>query len=476
MFVVCLANVTGTYAQAECDGPFKGKKPTKEELAEILKLHGEWSRDRYPEGDDRRINLCGANLRWADFRNANLVHANLSQTDLREANLSGASVTNANLSGANLNSADLSQAVLRITKLFDANLSLAKLIEADLSDAQLSRANLSGAKLIGANLSGANLSQANLSQADLFNANLSRADLIDADLRGAKLSSARLVTTNLRGASLSEADLSGAELDDTNLEDAKFGFVDLTDAIYEPSTAPSTGHLSHLNGVMTVTFRVGKHSGLVQLRRALQEAGIRRLEREATYALNRGITRHAFNGWYNENEQKDGILLRLFTEPLPILGGVFRTLLFEWPTGWGLYYGRSVKILFALIILMSFVHLTPLVRSDSKETSSGIYRIWPRGRIEKVGDKYETAGDEIVERLHPKGWAAIRFALYFSVLSAFQIGWRDLNVGSWIARLQSQEYFLRGRGWIRSVSGAQSLVSVYLLAMWALAYFRRPFQ
>ena len=107
LFVVCLANATGTYAQAECDGPFKGKKPTKEELAEILKLHAEWSRDRYPEGDDRRMNLCGANLRWADFRNANLVHANLSQTDLREANLSGASVTNANLSGANLNSADL---------------------------------------------------------------------------------------------------------------------------------------------------------------------------------------------------------------------------------------------------------------------------------------------------------------------------------------------------------------------------------
>jgi hypothetical protein len=56
-------------------------------------------------------------------------------------------------------------------------------------------------------------------------------------------------------------------------------------------------------------------------------------------------------------------------------------------------------------------------------------------------------------------------AFYFSLLSAFQIGWRELNVGTWISRLQPREYTLRATGWVRVVSGIQSLVSVYLLAL-----------
>lgn len=31
-------------------------------------------------------------------------------------------------------------------------------------------------------------------------------------------------------------------------------------------------------------------------------------------------------------------------------------------------------------------------------------------------------------------------------------------------------------GWARTVSGIQSLLSVYLLAIWALTYFGRPFE
>ncbi len=57
-------------------------------------------------------------------------------------------------------------------------------------------------------------------------------------------------------------------------------------------------------------------------------------------------------------------------------------------------------------------------------------------------------------------------SLYFSVLSAFHLGWRELNVGTWIARMQPREYTLRATGWVRTVSGIQSLLSVYLLALW----------
>ena len=68
------------------------------------------------------------------------------------------------------------------------------------------------------------------------------------------------------------------------------------------------------------------------------------------------------------------------------------------------------------------------------------------------------------------------WATYFSLLSAFHIGFRDINVGNWIARVQAHEYTLKPTGWVRVVSGLQSLLSIYLLTIWALTYFSRPFQ
>jgi hypothetical protein len=62
------------------------------------------------------------------------------------------------------------------------------------------------------------------------------------------------------------------------------------------------------------------------------------------------------------------------------------------------------------------------------------------------------------------------------MLSAFHIGWRELSIGTWLSRLQPREYALRAEGLPRVISGAQSLLSVYLIAIWALTYFGRPFQ
>ncbi len=66
--------------------------------------------------------------------------------------------------------------------------------------------------------------------------------------------------------------------------------------------------------------------------------------------------------------------------------------------------------------------------------------------------------------------------LYFSILSAFHIGWRDMNVGSWISRMQFHEYNLRGKGFVRFLSGLQSLTSVYLWSLALLTYFGSPFE
>ena len=128
---------------------------------------------------------------------------------------------------------------------------------------------------------------------------------------------------------------------------------------------------------------------------------------------------------------------------------------------------------------MTFVYLLPIGIPRLGGAHHGIIRIWPKGRIEErsgaEGD-FQGADDEKVELPKLKGPSVLGHALYFSVLSAFYIGWRDLNVGSRIARLQPREYTLRAKGWVRVVSGVQSLISVYFIATWVLTYFGRQFE
>ncbi len=90
--------------------------------------------------------------------------------------------------------------------------------------------------------------------------------------------------------------------------------------------------------------------------------------------------------------------------------------------------------------------------------------------------KPELLEDDRIERLGG-GWrTAILYGSFFSLLASFHLGWRELNVGVWISRLQPVEMSFRARGWVRVVSGIQSLMSVYLLAIWALTYFGYPFE
>ena len=181
---------------------------------------------------------------------------------------------------------------------------------------------------------------------------------------------------------------------------------------------------------------------MVALREEFKKAGFRDQERQVTFMLNQ---------------------VRKVTN----LESAFRYTLFELTTQWGMWPGLSLWILLGLLGVFSVPYMFAL-SLDSK--IFGIWRVWSDERI------LEQFGSNKPERLKPARWRILFWALYFSILSAFHFGWKDLNVGSWIARIQRREYTLRATGWVRVVSGLQSLTSVYLLAIWALTYFGRPFE
>ena len=327
--------------------------------------------------------------------------------------------------------ADLSGADLRKANLKEAQLDSAILREANLNGVNLSKIDLRGADLRGASLRETDLSGARLNTAKLSDADLSRAVLIKADLR----------ESDLTGADISGTDLSGAMLNDSNLTKVKF----------QPDIIPPIRDIAFAENLSKLKYNKSRQA-LTELREGFKAAGLRRQEREVTYAINH-IQRKRL--WRNQD-----------SDVLNRIESVFYLVFFELTCAYGMSPGRLILILFGFIVVFTI----PYYRSLSSDGEDGIWIIWIPDRVRK-----DIGAPEPV-RLNGKGITVLKMALYFSVLSAFSIGWRELNVGNWISRLQKYEYSLRATGWVRMASGLQSLISVYLLALWVLTFFGRPFE
>jgi hypothetical protein len=415
---------------AQCPAkPAPKWRPSKDELSALLAAHETWVR-RFPRGQGCRAQLQGADLSKLDLSGVNLSHADLSGADVSEAKLIAAILYEIDLEGANLARADLSRAVA-------------------------TNAHLSGARLYGANLSGADLNGVHLHSADLSGADLREATILLGGLRDANLSLA-----NLTGANLEGTDLSGANLDRANLAKSRMDFTAFWGATFEASSVDDIRGMEYARGLSTLRF-VRTPTALALVRDDLRKRGAHAHARELTYAIRRQERKHAWQKWET------------------VVEAAFNYGFFEFTCRYGLDRGRPLYILGGLIPAFSVLYMLALISPGHR---GGIWRVWAPDRVAK--DEGQTDPVRLSASL---GWGVparsrgyrmgrvVALGIYMSILSAFHIGWRELNVGTWIARLQPREYTLRTTGWVRFVSGLQSLISVYLVALWVLTYFGRPF-
>lgn len=159
----------------------------------------------------------------------------------------------------------------------------------------------------------------------------------------------------------------------------------------------------------------------------------------------------------------------------------FKLVMFEFPSQYGLYPGRPLRILGVFLLVFAFLYLIALMAGGS----AGIWVVWLPDRIDKSSGQdspVPVTSAFMFSRWTDTHWECLArdlclfcIAIQFSLLSAFQIGWRELNIGTWLSRLQPREYTLRATGWVHVVSGIQALLSVYLLALSVLTYFGNPF-
>jgi uncharacterized protein YjbI with pentapeptide repeats len=364
----------------------------------------------------------------------------------------------------------------------------------DLSGMNLRNADMSGRDLRGVDLRCSDLRLANLTDAklgpiwgpfnleegttfwtsDLAGSDLRGANLTRADLNGVHFARARIgVTGGLPALYYLPGFGSGYVLDKdaecqedesktdfaprwTKLENVSLTDADFTEAYFDPDlrSLPDVTALASGKNLYTLKYcRVP--AALVVLRESFKKMGFRQQARELTYAI------------HHEDILREGKIPYYFSY-----------ILFELSCNWGMNPERPLLILIFTIILF-----TPFYARALYPSSKGrLWIVYPADRVERVGEAVPperlTLGPTSDEELDVQLVRAMRLwvvAFSFSVTSAFAIGWHDLNFGTWIAQMWTREYRIRPTGWVRTVSGIQSLVSVYLLALWILTYFGQPF-
>lgn len=305
----------------------------------------------------------------------------------------------------------------------------------------------------------ANLTYANLTAFNLFNSNWSGAVFEDATLSHARfhntnLSGANLVNADLSGADLVEADLSGANLSGAKLDGANFSGAVLQNVNYEPQSNPAILAIAFAKNLEFLTYK-NNPSPLHQLRKQFQDNGFREAERKITYALN------------SRRAQLDTPIERWF-----------KTIAFDWTCQYGMSPSRALRIWLSLFLLCCVIYAV-FIHLPGK---SGLHRIEKTKKDESHEEQIRS------RRLSPGPWwlylmrvvarelHVIYWAVFFGLMSAFNIGFREIDFGRWLRLLPRTEYDLKAKGWMRTVAGFQSLISVYLIALWVLTYFGRPFE
>jgi len=395
-------------------------KPSTEKLKSILNNHKIWLGKRYQDKNDPLYaNLCNYDLSNIDLSNATLTQANLSNVLLIKTNLS-----NADLVGANLSQ----------TRSLDSIFLKANFSTANLTDVIFSHSNFTKAFFYYTDLTNARLERSNFSGAIFSNANLSNADI---------------TKVNLTDAIFEQAIFTNAKIIDTNLTNTFLLNSKFTNTLYEPSISGIPILESLIGNSLFHHVQFNNPRGLIALRYNYLKNGIN----DEAKKLTRLIRNNKNNKLFEEDVFKK-------------IEALFNLVLFDWTTDWGVKPGRAMLILLFGIFTFSLFYLAAL---QTPKTEAGIWRIRGKKRL------LDRDKDDI-ELIQPTSFMlSILAAFHFSLISAFHFGWKDLNVGSWIHRLQGKEYTFRATGWVRTVAGIQSLMSVYLVAIWALTFFGRPF-
>jgi Pentapeptide repeats (8 copies) len=296
---------------------------------------------------------------------------------------------------------------------------------------------------------------------------------------------ANLAGAYLRGANLTGANLTNANLYRAKLADAWVYTANFNRALFEPDSLPKLIGISDAENLELLTYWFNP-AALVQLRKQFEDGGLREQERKITYALKR---REAELSWARGTSRTfptgKGTRAILWSSDSILANFTSFTLnkvFFDWTCQYGMSPGRPLILEVVLWFLCSFLYFACIQTPGE----AGLYRVYgqsigddpsAQGRVERISplSTKHSPGPRWLFQFFRRECLLLRTSMFFSLMSAFNIGFRDINFGRWLRLLTRQDFDIKPVGWARVIAGWQSLISVYLIALWVLTYFGRPF-
>jgi uncharacterized protein YjbI with pentapeptide repeats len=455
-----------------------GRSKTYSDLIKIIQSHKQWLESNGTLGI--QADLSGANLSRVDLSNG------IQFSEIISNSITGFSKKNLFLQNnaidmflyrenripedlVHVKGIDLRKAIFKKTNLSNSRLSFINLESATISECIFTSADLRGANLREAKVYGTDFNHADFTFARLSHAEIALSEVNEVKFRGADLSHTFVLASslsktsfrysNLSGANFLMSDLSYSDLTSTDMTDAGLNFSDLANSIFEPNLIPEIKGFASARNIQLIQYDANPNS-IVQIRKELKDDGYRKQEREITYAL-------------KHHEQ----------EHFKTIERVLSYIFFDLTCQYGMSPLRPIIIIYFLYLVFAVFYLIAI----KARYESGLFAIWPTDAINPRNQKNKT--ERVTEVFNPErirssfnekhliGWPiAIHMAFQFSLLSAFQIGWKDLNFENWVSRIGFYENRLQATGWVKFLAGIQSLASTYLFALWVLTYFGRPFE
>lgn len=327
-------------------------------------------------------------------------------------------------------------------------------------DADLRCVSFSTSSVKGAIFAGATLDDAQLR------------DLIDADdtnFRGAHMSRVDFSRSRLKNAHFdAAATLGGARFVQSDVTDATFVGADMTGVGWSPTTSPPAAAIASAKGLETLIplpFRPGEEpslSGLRLLRSALKTGGEREAAEEVTKAYEEAETQSL---WTHA-----GLLdLKGLSN---LIAATWRSVAWGLLTDYGLSPWRAFLAYLAVAIGFAPFYWGAIPRGGAKSLAlRWVYRkdtLAADGTMRDVDLVVGISARDVRSRL----WAALRA----SANATLAIGFGDVKLGEWLARLRWTESELEAVGWLRVVAGVQSLVATVIFVLWAWCMFGDPFE
>lgn len=392
-----------------------------------------------------------------------------------------------------------------------------------------SNAEFGGMNLEDSCFTGAKLNEVNLSYADLDGAVFVAADIgiLHSGLNGTgvSFSNASLVGADFTQAELKNVNFVGADMLHSHFVDTLIGkSVSFKGAnvgymVFEPREfAGSQEHEMHFaKGLSLLRYETNREP-LYLLKNYFKEAGKARAERSVTASLRRSdldfrlkvMTEKLADTHSRDLSNFLSVALKLVYVWVQIF---FWTVMFDMTVE----FGASKERVFFLIPFFSMTFACfywcmlrfpyarfPLISrliSNAGSLQLVFYReppkassnLNPKGTSQKLEDhkrialKYkenysvpyfpnngQTPKEMLISRIRHELFA-IKIAVNYSLYCSLRFGFRDLDVANWVNTLKKYKYEFHARGRIKTLGGVQSLLSLYLLALYVLCIFDNPF-